>query len=249
MQSLNPAPQDSENFDSIELDENEIETALSNARKEKYYQLRRIAYRDSLIADIKPPKFTADQMKESYGKLYSIDSENETIVTNLCKYFADEKSFTGDLTKGILLYGAVGVGKTALMNFFFKNQKQSYVVTSCRKVESDYAMDGIEGLQKYFVNRSTIAVNSDPFGHKDLGFCFDDLGTEPPITKYYGTDKSAMTEVILNRYDLLLPFISTHVTTNLSAEQIKTIYGTRAIDRMREMFNFLEYKSTKSRRL
>lgn len=248
MKSLLPNQEALEAYDQVELDENEIEAALERARKDKYFEQRRIAYRDSLLADMTPPKFTSEQMLEAYGNRYAIDEDNSQVVADLCHYFADDKRFSGDLARGILIYGAVGVGKTSLMNFFFKNQKLSFIMTSCRQVETAYATDGNDGLQKYFINRSTIASNSDPFGHRELGYCFDDLGTEPPVTKYYGTDKAAMTEVILNRYDFLLPYASTHLTTNLGAEDIKNRYGSRAADRMREMFNFIQYKSTRSRR-
>jgi DNA replication protein DnaC len=57
-----------------------------------------------------------------------------------------------------------------------------------------------------------------------------------------------MHEVLTQRYKNGL-FTSTHVTTNLSAEQIKELYGVRVADRMREMFNLISFpENAKSRR-
>ncbi len=44
----------------------------------------------------------------------------------------------------------------------------------------------------------------------------------------------------MNRYDIgVMPFWYTHVTTNLSGDQIEENYGTRVRSRMREMFNMI----------
>jgi len=246
--SPSPLPEVSENYDHIELTEEEIELALRQAREQKHYLLKRIEYRDKVAQLDVYPKYTAEQLQFAYGKDHDFDNDNSDVVRQLTYYLTGDKRFTGSHDKGIMLYGAVGVGKTELMKFFFKNQKQSYIVVPCRQIEVAYATAGDEGIGDYCMTRRAKSSNSDPFGHQEIGFCFDDLGTEPVVTKYYGTDKSVMTEVILNRYDQGIPFTQTHVTTNLSAEQIRERYGSRAADRMREMFNFIEYKSTKSRR-
>jgi DNA replication protein DnaC len=58
-----------------------------------------------------------------------------------------------------------------------------------------------------------------------------------------------MAEVILNRYDNRLPNCSTHITTNLGAEEIATQYGSRVMDRLRELMNIIEFNpKAKSRR-
>lgn len=238
-----------ESYDHIELTEEEIDLALRQAREQKHFLERRIAYRNKVASSLMVPSFTAEQMLKAYAAKMQIDDDNRYIVEQVAYYFAEDSRFKGDLKKGLWLYGSVGVGKTALMKFFFKNQKQSFIVESCRTVEAHFAKDGDFGMDAFCRERRASTSTSDPFGHQVLGFCFDDLGTEPVVTKYYGTDKSVMTEVILNRYDAALPFIQTHITTNLSAEQIRQRYGSRAADRMREMFNFLEYTSTKSRRV
>jgi DNA replication protein DnaC len=74
------------------------------------------------------------------------------------------------------------------------------------------------------------------------------LGTEANA-KHYGHEKNVMAEIILNRYDNNLPYHCTHITTNLTADEIKAQYGTRVTDRIREMFNIIKFPvGAKSRR-
>lgn len=241
------AEQISENFDNIELTDEEVAIALHKGREEKYFRLKREAYNQKLRAEYTPKKFSAEQLIEAYERGFDLDDNNILIVQNLCYYFSEDARFQGDLEKGLLLVGGVGIGKTTLMTFFKQNQKYSYRMLSCREIESDFSSQGEKSVQ-YCSYNIGIAVNSNPFGHQEIGFCFDDLGTEANA-KHYGKEKNVMAEIILNRYDNQLPGYCTHITTNLTAEQIKEQYGTRVTDRMREMFNIITFdKNAKSRR-
>lgn len=236
----------SENFDAIELDEQEIEEALRKAREEKYYMLKRIEYNQKLSAVYNPKRYTVQEVLNEFAKQFTVDWENEEIVRNLCQYFT-ETAGALNLDKGLLLVGGVGIGKSTLMNFFRRNQKASYRMISCREIESDFSSEGERSVKNCSYNLQ-IAVNSDPFGHQELGYCFDDLGTEANA-KHYGKEKNVMAEIILNRYDNHLPYHFTHITTNLTAEDLKLQYGTRVTDRMREMFNIITFPTnSKSRR-
>lgn len=83
-------------------------------------------------------------------------------------------------------------------------------------------------------------------GYHPRIFCFDDLGAEQSI-KYYGNDCNVMAEVLLSRYD---QFISSgmisHITTNLCATTIESLYGNRLRSRLREVFNLVSFSSTVS---
>jgi hypothetical protein len=116
---------------------------------------------------------------------------------------------------------------------------------------------GQEVIEQYSENVQ-VAVNANPFGHQEVGYCFDDLGTENAVTKHFGNAKNVMTDIILNRYDrikMLTPegeqadFRGTHITTNLSVDEIEKLYGSRFLDRLREMMNVIEFpEKTLSRR-
>lgn len=250
MKSLNQAP-DLEQFEDINLTDEEAKEVLRAARQRKHYAQRENQYWDQVNSGPVQRKYTAQEVLDAYKEHYTIDGENEKVVTDLAYYFTDDQRFSGNLKKGILLHGNVGVGKTALMDFFVRNPKQSFILVSCRQIEKDFAThdpkEG-DGIGKYSLDWISRSSTADPFGHKSLGFCFDDLGTEPAVTKFFGTDKSVMTEVILNRYDNKLEFFKTHITTNLDDKKIESRYGTRAWDRIKQMFNIIEFKTIKSRR-
>jgi hypothetical protein len=188
---------------------------------------------------------------------FTIDDDNKEIVELLCKYFGEDPAFEEmgySLKKGLLLFGGVGVGKTFLLSAFRTNQIYSYQVVSCQDVEGTFARCGDErnektgevGLKKYYGVTSFTPPNM--YGQNNLGYLFDDLGQENTATKFFGTERNVMMEVLTQRYKNNL-FTATHITTNLSADQVKDMYGVRVADRMKEMFNLISFPETaKSRR-
>jgi DNA replication protein DnaC len=242
-----------------------IEKALFEARYAEHARLNAIAYREKLNAPMVVKRYSADdlfsQLKEEsdrvVGSVFTIDDDNREIIKTLCEYFTDDPRFEKrgySLGKGLLMFGAVGVGKTFLMNLFRNNQKQSYQTVSCQDVEGVYSRNGDDqnektgetGLRRFY-GLITLSTNNQ-YGHNTLGYLFDDLGQENTATKYFGTERNVMIEVLSQRYKNKF-FPSTHLTTNLSADQIKEIYGARVADRMKEMFNLISFpESAKSRR-
>lgn len=232
------------------LTEDETEEALRVAREQKHYLLKRISYLEALNAPLEVKKYTADEIMEFLRKVITIDDDNLEVVSLLCYYFSEDKRFELEgfsLSKGLCLFGGVGVGKTTLMEKFFQNQRQCYIMKMCRAVEDEFSAEGDIVLREYGIPRPA-TTNGNAYGHQVLGYCFDDLGTEPP-SKYYGKNVDVMAEVLLNRYDNRLPFNQTHITTNLSTDEIINRYGSRVSDRMQQMFNMIAFDSdAKSRR-
>lgn len=236
-----------DSFDHIILTDEETKEALRAGREKKFYELRKAEYGERLRQQPITPVLSPADMWKAIKSAIVIDDDNKQIVQNLCLYFSNDERFDGDLNKGLCLMGGVGVGKTTLMKMFVKNPRLSYRMEACRDVEANYASKGEEYLYRCSYNLQ-VAVNSDPFGHQLIGFCFDDLGTEAN-GKHFGKDKNVMTEILLNRYDNKLDYLSTHITTNLTANQLKEQYGSRVVDRFREMFNMITFPvDAKSRR-
>jgi hypothetical protein len=264
MQELKIQPQPlSELYSNIELTDEEkneaIERALFEARYAKNARLNMEAYREKITAPVSFKRYSARQLFTYLQEdpSFSLDQDNEEIVKLLCLYFTDNPQFEEkgyNLNKGLLLFGGVGVGKTFLLSAFRNNQKFSYQVASCQDVEGTYARVGDDknedtgevGLKKYYGLIPMTTLNQ--YGQDSLGFLFDDLGQENTATKHYGTQRNVMLEVLSQRYKNNL-FTSTHITTNLSGEQINQVYGVRVADRMKEMFNLISFpESAKSRR-
>lgn len=236
-----------EQYEQVTLTEEETKEALRIGREKKFYHEREIAYKKSLAERMAPAKFKAEEIYHYFTLQYTVDESNKEIVEQLCFYFSLDSRFKGDLTKGLILFGGVGVGKTSLMKFFMRNQAYSYRLISCREIETQFAMEGDTTIDYYSTNPQ-IPNNSNPFGHQQIGFCFDDIGTESN-SKYFGKEKNVIAEILLNRYDNQMPKNSTHITTNLSVDELTKNYGTRVVDRIKEMMNVIQFhKDTKSRR-
>lgn len=231
----------------VQLDDDEIAQAMAQARKAKHFRMKEAEYRRKLSEQFKPKNHTWKELFDVYGLEWDIDSDNEMIVRSLCMYFTRDENFPGDLNKGILLHGPVGVGKSAMMKFFKRNQTFAFRVVACRDISNSFAAHGYDCIETYSSNHK-LPINEDKYGMQEIGMCFDDLGTEPEA-KHFGADKNMMAEIILNRYDRGLPFISTHATMNITIEQLEQNYGSRVRDRLREMFNLIKFgKDAKTRR-
>lgn len=261
--------QEPEEFAAMQLDENELEEALREGRKKKYFQIKNKEYWDKLSVEEETAKLlTAEELGkalvktpvgfDSNGKeiYFKIDDDNREVVKMMCYYFTNDKRFEDagySLSKGLLLQGGVGVGKSKIMTLLQQNQKQSFRVISCIDVANMWInqtkQDQENGnvLARLFANTHS-ALGANPYGHRQIGYCFDDLGTEELRALNFGTAKNTMEEVLWKRHANGL-FTTTHITTNLSAEELKESYGHRIYDRMREMFNQITWpKSAKSRR-
>jgi DNA replication protein DnaC len=231
----------------IDLTEEEIKAAIDAARIKKQALHREREYWSKVKKEEEIPTFTPEKLLEWSIKRYLhkhnmqviTDSSNETIVKELSRYFTG--GGTLNQQKGILLAGNVGCGKTTIMRMFALNPKSSFHIVSCRKPASEFAdkeYGGFSAIEKYFTYQR--AGQDNPFRHAEFGMCFDDLGTENQ-RKHFGNEANVMEEIILSRYDIPALHRMTHITTNLTADQIKEYYGPRVASRMKEMFNILSF--------
>ena len=148
-----------------------------------------------------------------------------------------------DLSKGIILSGPIGCGKTSIMHLIrpFANPLSDYKIKTCREISFEFAKNGFEAINCYTLKQANQS--------KISGYCFDDLGAEQQI-KHFGHDCNVMAEVLISRYEQFVENKSiTHITTNLSASEIENNYGNRLRSRMRAMFNLITFdKETKDKR-
>ncbi len=181
--------------------------------------------------------------KKDFGEKFHFSQEDISNITKMICYFLDDKitssQFEIDLSKGILLTGPVGCGKTTLMTLMMRYVPQAnkkFFLKSCRDVSFEFIKDGYEVIQRYSYGHATHRQ------HKN--YCFDDLGTEKNL-KYFGNECNVMAEILLSRYDIFISKkIFTHITTNLSATEIETAYGNRVRSRLREMCNLIAFNET-----
>ena len=171
--------------------------------------------------------------KMMFGDHFRIYEEDREIILKLSNYFIKDvencKEYGLDLRKGILLSGPVGCGKTSLMRLlkFIIPFQRPYEVISTRNIVFGFNHIGYKTVEDY---------GSSGY------FCFDDLGIEPR-GRYFGKDCEVMGEILLSRHDFFQRYkVRTHVTTNLSANELEERYGLRVRSRMRELFNLLAFQ-------
>jgi len=197
---------------------------------------------DDISTDINFPwclTFFEKRGKELFGEKFQIHQKDHAIIYKLLIYFLGNKNEAEklgiDLRKGILLNGPIGCGKTSLMSImrFVPSPERKHIMKPCREISFEFIQDGFEVIFRY----SKMSFNNN---HPKI-YCFDDLGAEQSL-KYYGNECNVLGEVLLCRYDL---FISqgmiTHLTTNLSASEMESMYGNRIRSRFREMFNLIAF--------
>lgn len=176
---------------------------------------------------------------EIYGSHFKILSSDHHIVFSLIAYFLKDiqvcKKNGIDLTKGIMLAGPIGCGKTSIMTLmkYLAVSESKFLFKSCRNISFEFIQDGYEVIHKYSIGKPNIATAKI--------ICFDDLGTENNL-KYFGNECNVMAEILLSRYDLFTnKKLVTHLTTNLVASEIEANYGNRVRSRLREMVNIVAF--------
>ena len=108
----------------------------------------------------------------------------------------------------IMLTGGVGAGKTMLASLLF-----CCPVCHCQRSVADYGLDGLEEFHKWADDREIV---------------LDDLGAERKTVEYGERDE--ILKIVIERRDA--GWQRTHITTNLTGNEISERYGDRIFDRL-----------------
>ncbi len=195
------------------------------------YELKRIS------SYLQPDKYdTANSLFASMasaicGKDY--DCRNTASIINKLVHWTYNTSVDDiDCTKGFLIRGETGRGKTLLMyamKEFLQYDSHWYIVggkryrlemsiASARNIAFEYAQQSEENV---IARYSRIPL-----------LCIDDLGSEPMLSSNYGNKCSVVSEILANRAETKL---LTFATTNVA--RLSECYDDRIISRMHSLFN------------
>lgn len=152
-----------------------------------------------------------------------------------------------DPKKGLWLWGNIGTGKSTMLQIvklycrdarlpeYYRDPENpremrkerlpySFKITNASEVAGTFAREGYPGIERYIRNCRQ---------------AFDEVGRECIPTGFFGNMENVFQYIFQRRYDVKTGDF-THVTSNLSPEQIGEVYGDHIFDRCNEMFNFVE---------
>ncbi|MEP7107999.1 MAG: hypothetical protein ABI760_08450 [Ferruginibacter sp.] len=235
-------------FNEITLTAEEIEYALYDARCEKYFAEKERTEKEckaqELLNCFSP--FTTTQLTEYILKNHPhfvIDQQSEKVFNLLCQYFTNDPAFEKSgysLTKGIMLTGPVGVGKTELLKIFSKNKRQCFHLISVLEIETAFLKNGVDFYKSYIGMVPGWGNSTRCFYQKSVGWAFDDIGRES-IVFDFGNKSDVVSKIIQTRYlnKNKIPFNCLHLTTNLTPAEIESRYDYAVKSRLRKMFNYI----------
>jgi DNA replication protein DnaC len=168
--------------------------------------------------------------------------KNPMVTDSIVRYCIQSEKFDGDLTKGLILMGSTGVGKTVYLNALslmmgYSNQFRFKTYTGF-EMERVYQLDSNHGD----VFKLEQAMKGKMFG-------MDDIGEEHASIKVYGTEINVGIDTLTQRHQLYVnKGFLTFATTNLNADMIAKKYGARIESRLYEMFNLIGVKGNDLRK-
>ena len=182
-------------------------------------------------------------MEESHGKRKLIlDPETKNAIELICQYANQEPEYEKDgrdLNKGLWICGNFGSGKTQLIKAYreLKGLMNTTVgIQTCGSMNERF-------MKRDETNREParyqgIKAFTNP--QDEVERIFDDLGEEEPTVVDFGNRISIMAHILNERYKFKL---RTHVTTNLTMDQVQQTYGGRIESRIAETFNIIKLGS------
>lgn len=174
---------------------------------------------------------------------FMVDSNNHHTVEQLWLYMSYNSAFEGNLNKGLMLQGSIGVGKSLLM--------ESYAYLQNRLAHRVKAPNGEAFKGVLFIHATEVAdrIKSAEYGIKSYvkqALMIDDIGREPKQIMDFGNVTNPIAELIAARADTA---VITHGTTNYNLTSLSSdaFYGAMIGDRIRAMFNFITVGGTSRR--
>jgi chromosomal replication initiation ATPase DnaA len=168
--------------------------------------------------------YTLKKLEPEFEKTH----HNQKVIEGLIKYFYGHKDSPYKLSKGLVIYGNTGSGKTLLMKTFYHlcnnvqlNQFQWYL---CKEMLMDFKYNnGLEKFQMYCKKPA----------------CFDELEGHKK-EKIYGNVEDTFGEILHVRDSY---GIRTYVTMNDRPDEFNKLFGPKIESRKHTLFNVILLKS------
>lgn len=229
----------------IEYDEDEI---LEKANIKKHYEVENEKYRTEKDAEDYSARLAHFQYwdysrmftllnYESYkkGVQFDYNDDNKIAVQALCFYLSRNPRFETELgfdfSKGIMLRGKYGTGKTHMVKCLSDNGVRPIRLSSMIRIKDKVQEEGYYylGVDNYYITY------------------LDDVGSEDLPLMHFGTKINWFKDFIEKVYYDNKNFSNLIFSTNLNLKELQEKYGERVTDRIAEMFNIIDVKGTSKR--
>jgi len=219
-----------------------IQRTCEKMRKEQL-QSQNLANKDVFNAHANALLWVANNVVLAHQRRkFVVDENNRDVLRFLIYYFNGcplaEDVFPGrgyKLHKHLMLMGAVGTGKTLLMQVFSEylritDNPRYFFNLSVTQMVNYYTLHN--NLDRYTYNEE----ENRGFQCMPVNICLNDIGVQS--TKFYGTDTETLTNEFLHaRNEIWTQYHKmAHLTTNLTNEQLKQKYRDgfgRLLDRFK----------------
>ena len=150
-------------------------------------------------------------------------------------------------TKGLLIIGSIGCGKSIMMKVVQKLFKDS--PRAFKWVTGTALRDMMDDL--------TVSEIKERYGYDcKMDLYIDDIGVNEAVTRKYGNGINIISEILMERYELFITEgFKTHLSTNLVPKKgnddtpnLENVYGLRVYDRIKEMCQLVTIKSKSLRK-
>lgn len=167
--------------------------------------------------------------RQNQEKGFVIDRQNEPIIEQLFFYLTNNTSFNGELSKGIMLQGKFGCGKTVILGTY--SLIHNHIVQRFKIPIPLLTFIKSISLQEQIVKQSITSFALRPL-------IIDEFGREPKTVQDFGNILRPVSELLSIRSD---NGSLTHGTTNFTFETLSSedFYGKMIGDRLKMMFNFI----------
>lgn len=171
---------------------------------------------------------------------FSIDESNSPVIKHLIKIVTDPEA-----KRGLIIRGAVGTGKTALILVWLEFRQIVLSAPGHRLVDLQHGLSERRlTIRDYTPTELISRVAKDGYSffehlNKSIVFFVDDIGLANTVTSY-GTEINILEQLIYSRYDSFKyqPNLELYGTTNIASTPLKKAIGERAWSRLMEMVNW-----------
>jgi DNA replication protein DnaC len=173
-----------------------------------------------------------------FGKQLIENEHTMRLIKIVCLFLAEDARFEEmkpgySLNKGLLLRGISGIGKTHIVRCAAKNERNPVSIHSMIEIAEEVKSEGEYDVCK--VPSKKIYL--------------DDVGSETPTVKHYGTEINWFKDFLETFYLRSQQYNKLIVSTNCNHAMLEERYGFRVRSRIMDMFNVVDVKGTDLRGL